>query len=286
MGKLLPVVAALVIAVAACGGDDETETGVGQSGQRPTTTAAPTTTTTMATTTTTLPLEVLEVPDTSGLGLEWDEPIEADEVTGEVDVAAFNQYLIGAPTAEDPECRAPNTMLPPGSFDELDAEAAETLQETALPEAPTRTAAVFLGLEPGDDAVQVLKGPAGGPEATKVVVIRLEQDDSIRATRYELVVEMQDCQNFVTAEAETEQAEEGLEGDAEQEATGEEETQETPGGVEEEEDTQQAGESQEQATEEAEGAVAQLIPVVNSAYETRQCQPGRGHQDFTTGPCL
>lgn len=257
MRKLLPVLLGILMLGAACGGGGE-DAGVGQSGEPPEERVEETTTTTAPpTTTTTVPLAEIEIPDVSGLGLEWDEEVVVDETTGAVERSPFNRYLIGEPTEADPVCTAPDAMLNEDELDGLDAAEAEAARAGALAEAPGKAVALFLGLAPGESSVQMLSGSAGGPEARRIVVIRLEEDDSIRATRFDLVVEMQPCTTFVRATEDT--------------------TTTAPAT-----DTTEAPTT----TAAPEEVPPQLIPVITSASWSLQCQPGRGHQDFTLGACV
>ncbi len=257
MRKLLPILVGILVLGTACGDGGE-EAGIGQSGEPPDTRAEETTTTTAAVaTTTTLPLAVGEIPDVSDLGLEWDEEVVVDEATGLVERAGFNRYLLGEPTEDDPECTAPDAMLDPEVLEGLDPEEADAVRDVALGEAPAKAVALFLGLSPGDPSVQMLAGPAGGPEASRIVVIRQEEDDSIRATRFELIVEMQSCGSFVSVAEQTTTTEAAAPDSTEAPTT----------------------------TTAPEAVPAQLVPILSSASWSVQCQPGRGHQDFTLGSC-
>jgi len=99
------------------------------------------------------------------------------------------------------------------------------------------------------------------------------EDDSVAAVRWEFRIQMQDKAGLAIAEQETEEAEEGFGGEAEEEASPAT-VEETPQGVQEETDTQ--GESEP----------IYYIPLTYFAERTFQCQPGRGHLDFTTELCV
>lgn len=268
MRKVLPLAFAVLLLAAACGEGEEAQVGAGQSGQPPVPETVEETTTVPETTTTTLPQQIVEIPDISDLDLEWDEVGEIDPVTGVVNVYDFNQYLI--------EATEVNAMVPADDLAELEGEELELALEEALAEAPLKAATLYLGLTPGQDGVQMARSPLGGPEATDVIVIQnVEGDDSVRAIRWEFRIQNQGREGLVVADTETEQAEEGLDGDAAEESAGAQQTEETPEGTEEEVDT-----------EEEVADIKDTVPIVYQLVRTTQCQPGRGHQDFTTGDCV
>lgn len=275
MRKVLPLAFAVLLVAAACGEGEEAQVGAGQSGEAPVPETVVEATTVPETTTTTLPQQVVEIPDVADLGLTWDEVGEPDPVSGVVNVSAFNELLIA---------EAPNAMVPEGTFEEI-AEGAADLDEAedlvtdayheAKAEAPLKAAALYLGLEPDAEGTQMMVAEQGGPEAWRVIVVQnVDGDDSVRAIRWEFVIQNQARAGFLIAEQETEQAEEGFSGDAEQEAEGQDQSEETPEGVEEEENTQATA-----------AALTDVIPIVYTLHQTVQCQPDRGHQDFATGEC-
>jgi hypothetical protein len=276
MRKVLPLAFAVLLVAAACGEGEEAQVGAGQSGEAPVPETVVETTTVPETTTTTLPQQVVEIPDVADLGLTWNEVGEPDPMSGAVNVSAFNELLIAD---------APNAMVPEGTFAEIaegasDVDEAEDLvaeaYRSAKAEAPLKAAALYLGLEPDTEGTQMMVAQQGGPEAWRVVVVQsVEDDDSVRAIRWEFVIQNQARAGFQAAEQETEQAEEGLSGDAEEAAEGQDQSEETPEGTEEEEDTQGT------AT-----ALTDVIPIVYTLHQTTQCQPDRGHQDFAIGECV
>jgi hypothetical protein len=259
----LLVGAVLVLGLGACG-SDEPEVAPGQSGKPPLTVEVTTETTVAETTPTTLAEEVVEVPDISDLGLEWDEEPIVDETTGIANMAAFNQYLF-----DD----APNAMVPEGTFDELEEDDLETAVDEALGMAPRKTAALFLGVTPDDVDVQMLAGSGGSPESARIIVIiNTPDDDSVAAIRWEFRIQMQDKGGLVVAEEETEEAEEGQGGEAVEEETG--------GAESEAEDDGSTVEETEEET-----GPKEFVSIVYSAERTFQCMPGRGHLDFTAELC-
>jgi hypothetical protein len=274
--RIVAALVALVALVAAgCGGNDEPEASAGQSGKPPLTTSSTTSTTEAPTTPSTVVPQVVEIPDIADLDMSWDEAPIVDEVTGVANVAAFNEYLI---------TEAPNAMMPADTFEaladpEITEEEADELEaelDQALVEAPRKAATLYLGLTPTDVDVQMLAGDTGGPEGAVITVVfdNLE-DDSVAAERWVFTIQMQDRAGLLVADEETQQAEEGQSGEAvEQEAGDAESEAEDDGSTVEEEDTEQ------------EPAVKHFVPVVYSAVRTFQCQPGRGHLDFTPELCV
>lgn len=267
MRKVFPVVVVLLALAAACGDTKEAEVNAGLSGEPPVIETVEATTTIPEETTTSLPEEVVEIPDTSDTGLTWDEIGTPNEVTGEVNVAAFNELLIGADDL--------NAMVPKESLEDLVDDELEAAFDEARFLAPQKAAAVYLGLEPDEADTQMLVAQAGGPEAWRVIVIQTLEDDSVRAVRWEFTIQMESRASLAAADTETAQAEEGLDGDAEQASTGQDQSQETPEGVVEEENTEGTA-----------AALTDTTPLVYSLYQTTQCQPDRGHQDFATGLCV
>ncbi len=285
MRKVLSLLVAVVAVVAVSCGDDDApgEVRVGQSGEPPTEEEVATTTTTEAPApTTTLPLTVSDVPDVSELDLVWEEDPVVDEATGRVSTGPFTSFLIAAP--------APHLMAPEGTFDGLEDDELDEAEAIALAEAPARAAALYLGLEPDDPDVQLLVGPAGGPEAFDVVVVQLVEDDSIRALRWQFRIQLQDLAQVEgtggalvtgddgsTGTTDTTDASAGGEDADGEDGEGEEATTTTTEAADDSETTD--------TTVAAEDGPPHLIPVVFSAERTHQCQVGRGHQDFTVGPC-
>lgn len=282
MRKVLSsVVAVLALVSVACGDDSGDEVRAGQSGEPPSEAEAPTTTTTEApATTTTLPLTVSEVPDVSDLDLVWEEEPVVDETTGRVSTGPFTSFLIAAP--------APHLMVPEDTFEGLEEDELAEAEAAALAEAPARAVALYLGLEPDDPDVQLLVGPAGAPEAFDVVVVQLVEDDSIRALRWQFRVQLQDLAQVEGSGG----APAGDGGGATTDTTEAADTTDTT------DTTVAAGESTDTTTttagtEDAETSTTvaveegppHLIPVIFAADRTHQCEAGRGHQDFTVGPC-
>jgi hypothetical protein len=249
---LLVLFAALTVGAVACG-SDEPEPSAGQSGEAPVTETTEATTTTAELTTTTLPSMVVDIPDVSDLGLTWDEALPVNEVSGEVAIGPFNEFLVA---------EAPSTMVPEGTFDGLDEEEQAEAVEAAIAEAPFKTAAVYLGLEPDDPDTQMLRVASGGPEGFRVVVIQSNlEDDSVRAIRWEFTIQMQARADQLPPESTT-----------------------TTSAPEEADATTSVPE--ETTTSIVSSEPDDLIPVVYTAVQTTQCQPGRGHQDFATGLCV
>jgi hypothetical protein len=244
---LLVLVAALTVAAVACG-SDEPEPSAGQSGEVPTSETTEETTTTVELTTTTLPAMVVDIPDVSDLDLQWDEALPVDEVSGDVAIAPFNEYMITS---------APSTMVAEGDLEGLDAEEIDD----AIAQAPFKTVAVYLGLEPDDPNAQMLRLASGGPEGFRVVVIQTNlEDDSVRAIRWEFAIQMQDRADQLPPEPTTSTTASEAQG-----------TTSVPA---------------ETTTSVVTDEPADLVPVVYTAIQTTQCQPGRGHQDFATGLCV
>jgi hypothetical protein len=239
------LLAALAVAAAACG-SDQPETSAGQSGRPPTPETTEATTTTTEVTVDTLPESVVDIPDVSDLGLTWDEEPTIDELTGDIAMANFNQFLFD---------KAPSLMVPEGTLESQSSEDLTAAVAAAEAEAPLKTAAVFLGLAPDEPDVQMLRASSGGPEGMRVIVIRTtESDPSVRAVRWEFAIQVQARADFApvtsTTVAPSTSAPEG----------GATTTTEVTGPPDE-------------------------IPVVFSAMLERQCQPGKGHQDFTAESC-
>ena len=188
MRRVLPIVVTVLVTAAAC--SSSSDPAVGVSGEQPTPPEPETTTTVEETTTTTLATQVVEIPDVSGLGLVWNEPIAVNETTGSVDVSQFNRFLV--------------TDAPTGITGE-------------------ESAAVFLGLGAAEDAAQMLVSDGGFGKKTITVVLAGE-DDSVRATRYIFSSEVRD-RNFASAAAEdVTESEEGFEGDAAEGSAGDAES--------------------------------------------------------------
>jgi hypothetical protein len=152
--------------------------------------------------------------------------------------------------------------IPMGEFNEF-------VRENA-PDGATAEEAVtaYLQLDRNDPNVQMLVGERGGPEATAITVTyNITDDDSVRATRYHFVLERR--QRAAEEEA-TEAGEEAEEGDL--------------SGEEDESDSNEDDAATEEDLEVVEGPSG--LPWVLSAELTVQCQPGRGHQDFTVELCV
>lgn len=249
MRRSLPFVmmAAAALVLAACA-EDPRDVTPGVSGRAPE--AATTTTAPPAPTTTEPPDEqVVDVPDIDDLGLTWDEEPVVDDGTGGVNMGDFNDFL---------RAEAPPVMVAPDRFEGLDEDEIEQVVDEALPEAAARTVALFLGLDPDDDSVQMLVRPGGQPGSAEVVVVELADDDSVRAVRWAFRIEMESRAGLAAAEEEAE----GIEDDAV--------------------DALEADDVPEEAT----GASApDLVPVVYGGTRTFQCQPDRGQQDFATASC-
>lgn len=189
MRRVLPMVVTVLLAAAACS-SSSADPAVGVSGDRPTPPEPETTTTVEETTTTTLATQVVAVPDVSGLGLIWSEPIAVNETSGAVDVSQFNRFLV--------------TDAPTGITGE-------------------ESVAIFLGLGSADATTQMLVSDGGFGKKTITVVLAGE-DDSVRATRYVFSTEVRD-RNFATAaEEDVTEAEEGFEGDAAEGSAGDTES--------------------------------------------------------------
>jgi hypothetical protein len=243
----------LVFGSLACGGSDDPEPSAGQSGNAPVTESTSTTTSEPESTTTTLPETVVDIPDVSDLELSWDEIGSADEVTGEVPVFPFNDYLVLA---------APSHMVPEGTFDGLEGEELDEAVDEAAAEAPLKAVAVYLGLDPDAADTQMLKAFVGGPEGVRVIVIQSNlEDDSVRAIRWDFTIQLLPRSDLQPTDTTTTVVE----------AEGEETTSTAP--------------AETTTTAEAE-SVKDLVPVLFGAVLTTQCQPDRGHQDFAPGLCV
>jgi hypothetical protein len=167
-----------------------------------------------------------------------------------VNLGDFNDFL---------RAEAPALMVAPDRFEGLDEDEIEQVVDEALPEAPARTVALFLGLEPDDDSVQLLVRPGGQPGSAEVVVVELVEDESVRAVRWAFRIEMESRAGLAASE---DDEVDGLEDDAV--------------------DALEADDVPEEAT----GASApDLVPVVYGGTRTFQCQPDRGQQDFATASC-
>ena len=152
MRRALVIVAAVLVVAAAACSSSSSEPAVGVSGDRPTSEVAePATTTTIEqTTTTTLPTQVVEIPDVSGLGISWDTPLTVNAATGAIDVNQFNTFLVNeAPTGITGE----------------------------------ESVAVFLGLDADDTDAQMLVTDGGFGKKTITVVVAGADDAVLRQRR-------------------------------------------------------------------------------------------------------
>lgn len=211
----MALVAVTVAMAVGCSRDSQP---VAESGEPP----LPETTTTVAETTTTTAvaeegdggeLEPVRIPVAGDWAEQWDGPADLrpdDPDTGSLLTNEFDRFV-------------------------LENAPADTTPEEAV--------AAYLALEPGQAGVQMFAAPVDVSGAKRVVVVVEQQDDSIRAVRYEFVVEMVDRAARLASEDPAEAPEED------------------PNEVE-------------------------LVPDIVSARLTQQCQPGRGHQDFTPEPCV
>jgi hypothetical protein len=132
---------------------------------------------------------------------------------------------------------------------------------------PVEAVAAYLQLDPTDPDVQMLVSSRGGPESVNVIVVEnVQGDDSVRAIRWEFTVEQRDRDFLIKSSEETTDAEEGDTAPA---------------------DEALASDSGDVATEEdaATAAGPDTVPQFLTVEVTTQCQPGRGHQDFTTEVC-
>jgi hypothetical protein len=230
--KIIGLALSALLVAGACGGGDDEPVEIGQAGTRPTETTEATTTTTEALTTTTLAPAVVEIPAVPEWGQAWSGPTLE---LGEIRMQEFNEFVLE---------NAPDEVE--------DVEAV----------------AVYLKPDPADPNIQMLEGHADGPEASQItVVINVQDDDSVRAFRYEFVVERRSRDFAEVSEEEGEEAEEG-------------DTSET----EDELDTNEGDAATEDDVEVIVGPDG--IPWVLTAELTVQCQPGRGHQDFSVEPCV
>lgn len=230
--KIIGPILALVLVAGACGGGDDEPVEIGQAGARPTQTSEATTTTAEVLTTTTLAPSVVEIPPVPEWGEAWEGPTTQ---LGEIKMQAFNEFIL--------------ENAPDGVEDEV-------------------AVSVYLKADPSDPNLQMLAGEAGGPEARMItVVVTVPDDDSVRALRYQFVIERR-ARDF--AEVSEEEGEEAEEGDTEQ--------------ADDELDTNEGDAATEQDVDEVVGPDG--VPWVLRAELTVQCQPGRGHQDFTPEPCV
>lgn len=229
--KLIGLLSAALLVLGACAeGGDEVE--VGQAGLPTPETVETTTTTTEVLTTTTLAPAIVDIPPVPEWGTSWEGPTST---LGSIKMYDFNRFVLD---------NAPDDVEP----DEV--------------------ASVYLQLDPDDENTQMLSGERGGPEAAAVtVIINVDGDDSVRAFRYQFVVERRSRDFAEQATAEGEAAEAGNTDAADDELDS------NAGDAATEEDL---------ATVEGPGEV----PWVLTATLTVQCQPGRGHQDFTVETCV
>jgi hypothetical protein len=148
-------------------------------------------------------------------------------------------------------------MVPGDTFADLEGDDLDAAVAAAELEAPLKTATLFLGLDPDDPDTQMLRASAGGPEGMRVIVIQSSlEDDSVRAIRWEFDIQIQAREDFAPVTTTT-----TIEG------------------------TTTSAASDETTTTVAEGP-QDVIPVVFTAVRETQCQPGRGHQDFTAADCV
>lgn len=225
------MLAALLVAGACSGGDDE-PVEIGEAGARPTETSEATTTTTEVLTTTTLAPSIVEIPAIPEWGQAWPGP---STELGTLRMQEFNEFILE---------NAPDNVE----------------DEVAV--------AVYLKAQQGDPNLQMLSGDAGGPEARVItVVVTVPDDDSVRALRYQFVIERRSRDFAEVSEEEGEEAEEGDTAEADDEL-----------------DTNEGDSATEQDIDEVVGPDG--IPWVLNAELTVQCQPGRGHQDFMPEPCV
>lgn len=228
--KLIGLLLAALLALGACSeGGEEVE--VGQAGTPTPETTEATTTTTEVLTTTTLAPAIVEIPAVPEWGTAWGGPTLT---LGDIKMHEFNTFLLeNAPDGVEPE----------------------------------EAVSVYLQLDPDDGNAQMLSGERGGPEATQVsVIINVTDDDSVRAFKYEFVLERR-SRDF--AEVATEEGEEAETGDTALAA-----------------DESDSNEGDAATEEDIDVVVGPGIPWVLSGQLTTQCQPGRGHQDFTVEPCV
>jgi hypothetical protein len=224
--------AAVALVLAGACSEDQEPVEIGQAGPPETVVEESTTTTTVESTATTIAPQVVEIPPLPGWADSWTGPATT---LGELRLGDFNQFVLD------------------------NAPGGETTVEEAV--------VAYLKLDGSQDA-QMLVGTYGGPEAYQVtVVITNDGDDSVRAQRYQFIVEYRSPT-------------------AEEEATEEGEAAETgdTGPIEDE----TAGDEAEAAAEEELSVIAgpEALPWVLNGELSVQCQPGRGHQDFTIDLCL
>lgn len=251
----LVLTTAILAVAAACGGGGG-DTPAGQSGEAPIVVEEATTTTEAVVTEDTLPEREVEIPDTTETGLTWDAPPMVDESTGSVNMYDFNRLLVEATDL--------TALVPKAEFEALgDGDELEAALADATLEAPAKAVALFLGLEPGDANTQILLSNVGGPEGWRVTVIQIQEDDSVRAVRWEFTIQVQPRGEI------------------------DRENQEVEGTT----DTTAAAEGTEttvapETTTTLVPPTPDLVPVLYTGERTQQCQPDRGHQDFTVAPCV
>jgi hypothetical protein len=230
--KIIGLLLGVVLLAGACSGGDDEPVEIGQAGTRPTETTEATTTTTEVLTTTTLAPSIVEIPPVPEWGSSWTGP---SLELGNLKMEEFNTFVLeNAPDGVEPE----------------------------------EAVAVYLQLDPSDPNNQMLSGGSTGPESTRVaVVINVQNDDSVRAFRYEFVLELRSRDFAEVSEEEGEAAEEGDTEEADDEL-----------------DSNESDSATEEDIAEVEGPDS--VPWVLSGQLTVQCQSGRGHQDFSVEPCV
>jgi hypothetical protein len=141
------------------------------------------------------------------------------------------------------------------------------VEEAPAGTTPEEAVAVYLQLDPTDPSVQMLVSQRGGPESIEVTVVQNTlEDDSTRALRWSFAVEVQARDSAAVAAGIVEESESGDEG-----------------GAAAEESSDEGDAADEEQLEAEEGP--DEIPLFLSAEISVQCQPGRGHQDFTSELC-
>jgi hypothetical protein len=229
--KLIGLTLSPLLVLGACSdGGEEVE--VGQAGLPTPEVIESTTTTTEVLTTTTLAPAIVDVPAVPEWGADWSG---ATLTLGQIKMQEFNTFVLD---------HSPDNV------------------------GPEEAVSVYLQLDPDDTNTQMLSGHQGTPEATQIsVIINVSDDDSVRAFRYEFVIERRSRDFAEQAQAEGEAAEAG-------------DTSE----VDDELDSNADDAATEEDVEVIEGRDG--IPWVLSGRLTVQCQPGRGHQDFSVELCV
>jgi hypothetical protein len=207
-------------------------------------------------------------PDVSQHGLR-PPPTDAPTTTTTIEVTEDTLPVAVVQTPEPADWSAdwPGPDAPVAGTHDTSEFDAFLLENAPAESTPVEAVAAYLQLDPADPDTQMLLSERGGPESVNVIVIQNTQgDDSVRAVRWEFAVEVRDRAFLEAAEKETADAEKGDTEAADEELDS---------------DAGDAADEEQLQTEEGPDTVPQFI----TTEVTLQCQPGRGHQDFTEELC-